>query len=294
MQVGPSSSRRGLLLLLTIAAIVVAMPGIANALPGSMHSPLIKFERDTLGGKPNPFTSADSSIAHFTDSIGQGLTVFDGEPGFDGHGLFVLPDDVGRLVIRFDVPIKKIRLAFGNDDDAVANPGDVAILTAWRGLMMVDSATVEMNVNDFPDQAIGFGGTPFRRVELVYSRGNTPLGLTEGVDNIRISPVCTIRGTNRGDRLRGNLQSNSICGFDGMDRINARGKNDFVHGGAGKDRVKGGPGSDTLMGGSGGDVIRARDGVDGNDTVYGGGGNDICFLDALDNQLGCEDVVLPV
>ena len=32
----------------------------------------------------------------------------------------------------------------------------------------------------------------------------------------------------------------------------------------------------------------------GTDTVYGGGGNDTCYLDAGDNRLGCEDVILPV
>ena len=77
---------------------------------------------------------------------------------------------------------------------------------------VVDSATVEMNVNDLPDQVIGFGGTPFRRLELVYSRGDTPLALTEGVDDIRISPVCTIKGTMGTSQPRRNAKSNSICG----------------------------------------------------------------------------------
>ena len=294
MQAGRRPTRRGLLLLLPIAAIVVAMPGIANALPGSVQSPLIQFERDAEGVKTNPFTSADSSIVHFTDSIGDGLNVFNGEPGFDGHGLFVLPDDEGRLVIEFDVPIKKIRLAFGNDDNGVADPGDVAILTAWRGATMVDSATVEMNVNDLPDQVIGVSGTTFRRVELVYSRGDTPLTLTEGVDDIRVAPVCTIKGTNSRDRIEGTAKSNSICGFEGKDRINAKNNNDFAHGGGGADRIKGGSGGDTLLGGNGGDVLRAQDGVAGNDTIYGGDGNDTCYVDTDDFYLSCEEVFVSI
>ena len=283
------------LALIPLVAVLLVLPGVAQALPSSVKSPSINFDRDTDAPKPNGFASADNSITHFSDSVGEGLQIYDGEPGFDGHGLFVLPDDVGRLIIEFNVPIKKVSLAFGNDDNAVADPGDVAVLTAWRGATMVDSATVEMNVNDLPDQVIGFGGTPFRRLELVYSRGDTPLALTEGVDDIRISPVCTIKGTNGNDRnLDGNAKSNSICGFEGNDRIKAQGKNDFAHGGGGRDLVQGGPGDDTLLGGSGSDVIRAQDGIDGNDTVYGGGGNDVCYIDALDNQLGCEEVIVPV
>jgi Ca2+-binding RTX toxin-like protein len=283
------------LALISLVAVLLVLPGVAQALPSSVKAPPVNFERDTDAPKPNGFTSADNSITHFDDSIGEGLQIYDGEPGFDGHGLFVLPDDAGRLIIKFDVPIKKISLAFGNDDNAVADPGDVAILTAWKGATLANSATVVMNVNDLPDQLIGFSGTSFRRVELVYARGDTPLGLTEGVDDIRVSPVCTIKGTNGNDRsLNGNAKSNSICGFEGNDRIKAQGKNDFAHGGGGGDRIKGGPGDDTLLGGSGGDVIRAQDGVDGNDTVYGGGGDDTCYLDALDNQVGCEEVILPV
>lgn len=281
------------LALVPLAALLLGLPGVAHALPSSVKAPPVNFERDATGVKPNGFTSADNSVAHFEDSLGTDLQVYDASPESDALGLGTFGDDESRLIIRFDVPIKKLSLVFGNDDPSVTEPGDVAILQVFKGAM-VDSASVVVNENDAGDQTIAVQGTTFRRAEFFYARGETPINLIEVVDDIRISPACTIRGTNGRDRIGGDAKANAICGFDGNDRINGRGKNDFAHGGGGADRIKGGADNDTLLGGSGGDVIRAQDGVDGNDTVYGGGGNDTCYLDTGDNQLGCEDVILPV
>ncbi len=276
-------------------AVLLMLPSIASAFPGSVKSPVINFGRDDTGNKPNGFTSADNSIAHFSDSLGANLQVYDATPESDGLGLGTFSDDESRLIIAFDVPIKKISLVFGNDHPSVIEPGDVGRLEVYRGGTMVDSAEVEANDNDAGDQTIGVQGVTFKRAEYYFARGDAPLDLIEVVDDIRISPVCAIKGTKGNDRnLDGNAKSNSICGFEGNDRINTRGKNDFAHGGGGADRVKGGPGDDTLLGGSGADVIRAQDGIDGNDTVYGGGGYDVCYIDALDNQLGCEEVIVSV
>ncbi|HET6713958.1 MAG TPA: hypothetical protein VFI59_09635 [Actinomycetota bacterium] len=291
-RIRPKSTPR--LVLIPLVAVLLVLPGVAQALPSSVKAPPLNFERDTSGAKSNGFTSIDSSIAHFSDSVGEGLQVYGAIPEVIGQGLAVQPDDGSRLIISFDVPIKKISITFGNDDPSVVQAGDVAALSAFKGAVEVDSASVEMNANDLPDQTIGVAGTAFRRVELVFARAGVPLNLIETVDDIRVSPACRIKGTNERDRIVGSAKANSICGFEGNDRIKAQGKNDFVHGGGGRDRIIGGPDNDTLLGGSGGDVIRAQDGGDGNDTVFGGGGNDTCYLDTLDNQLGCEDVILPV
>jgi len=274
--------------------LTLILPSMAHALPSSVKAPRVTFERDSTGGKPNGFTSADSSIAHFSDSSGENMNVADTSPETIGQGLRIFGDDDSRLIINFDVPIKKLSLVFGNDDPGFTQAGDVALLNVYRGGVLVDSTSVVMNRNDEADQTIGVAGGKFKRAELVYARGETPIDLIEIVDNIRFSPVCTIKGTNSRDRLDGNAKKNSICGFEGNDRINARGKNDFAHGGGGKDRVKGGPGDDTLLGGSGPDVIRAQDGIEGNDTVYGGGGNDTCYVDANDYYLSCEEVFVAV
>ena len=282
------------LALFPLVALLLGLSSVAQALPSSVKAPPVNFERDSTGNKPNGFTSADNSIAHFSDSLGADLDVYDATPESDGLGLGTFSDDESRLIITFNVPIKKISLVFGNDHPSVIEPGDVGRLEVFKGGTMVDSASVVANDNDAGDQTIGVQGTTFKRAEYYFARGGAPLDLIEVVDDIRVSPACTIRGTNSRDRIGGNAKSNSICGFEGNDRISARGKNDFAHGGGGKDRVKGGPGGDTLLGGSGGDVIRAQDGVEGNDTVYGGDGHDICYIDAMDNQLGCEDVIVPL
>lgn len=282
------------LALIPLVGVLLSLSGVAYALPSSVKAPPVEFERDTPGAVPNGFTSADSSIAHFTDSSGANLNIANTEPETIGYGLRIFGDDDSRLIIDFDVPIKKISIVFGNDDPGFTLDGDVALLSAYKGAVEVDSVSLVMNRNDEADQTIGVAGATFRRVELVYARGETPINLIEIVDNVRVSPACTIKGTNERDRITGSAKANSICGFEGNDRIRAQGKNDFAHGGGGSDRVSGGPDNDTLLGGSGGDVIRAQDGINGNDTVYGGGGNDTCYLDVGDYQLGCEDVILPV
>ena len=305
--------RFGLSLALTpLVALLLGLTSVAQALPSSVKAPSINFERDASGGKLNGFTSVDSSIVHFADSRGDRgqpgwvrpvavrangsalIDVVDATPESDGQGLATPTDDASALIINFDVPIKKLSLVFGNDDPSVTEPGDVAILQVFNGAAMVDSASVVVNENDAGDQTIAVQGTTFRNAAFFYARGETPIDLIEVVDNIRVSPACTIRGTNGRDRIGGDAKANSICGFDGNDRMNARGNNDFAHGGGGADRIKGGADNDTLLGGSGDDVIRAQDGVDGNDTVYGGGGSDTCYLDVGDFQLGCEDVIVPV
>jgi Ca2+-binding RTX toxin-like protein len=270
--------------------LVLALPSIAQALPSSVKSPLIKFERDPVSSPPNGFASADSSVTHFTDSLGDGLRLFDFEGNQSiGRGLGVDGDDTSKLIINFDMLIKKLSMVFGND------PAGDAVLEVFRGGLLVDSNSVAMNGDDVANQTVAVKGTTFKRAEFYYASGGVPLDWTEIVDTIRVSPVCKIKGTNGKDRpLNGNAKSNSICSFEGNDRIDARGKNDFAHGGGGTGRVKGGPGNDTLLGGSGRDVIRAQDGVEGNDTVYGGGGHDVCFVDAGDNYRGCEEVAVAV
>ncbi|PON19292.1 hypothetical protein C2W62_03610 [Candidatus Entotheonella serta] len=83
-----------------------------------------------------------------------------------------------------------------------------------------------------------------------------------------------IRGTNRGDNLRGTLGDDIICGFGGDDRLFGRGGNDCIAGGPGDDELFGRSGHDTLLGGSGNDELFGRS---GHDTLLGGSGNDELF-----------------
>ena len=75
-------------------------------------------------------------------------------------------------------------------------------------------------------------------------------------------PECTIRGTNRADRLRGTPGDDVICGLGGSDRIKGLGGDDIIRGGTGKDRLHGGAGDDLLDGGAGRDRLNGGAGLD--------------------------------
>jgi len=288
--------RRSALLVVSVlvSLAVLVLAGPAGAVPIAVKAPQIGFGRDETGGKPNGFTSADNSATHFSDSIGEDLDVYNASPEAKGKGLGVFDDDNSELVMTFDVPMRRISLLFGNDDPTVVQDGDRAGLEVFRNGNTVGSAFVETNNNDLGDQRIGIKGVTFREARFVYLRGDTALDLIEVVDNIRLSPRCTIVGDGGPNTLVGSSSANVLCGFKGNDRLRARGGNDFVDAGAGNDRLRGGPGGDTLVGGAGNDVIRAVDGSN-TDTVYGGPGNDTCYVDQTDDATkGCEEVIFPI
>jgi len=287
------TSRRGALrrTLLVVPMFVLGAAGVAIASPTSVKSPHIDFEREPLGAVPNGFTTADNTIAHFSDSLGSNLSVLSNNPETIGQGLAETQADASAIVIDFDVPVSGLAFAFGNDDPNDTEAGDVAILNLYRGGDLVDAASIVLNRNDAADQTIGVSGTTFRRAEFYYARAGVAIDASETVDNVQIWPRCVTSGTSRRDRLVGDSESNSLCGFAGNDRILARGDIDFVQGGDGRDLIRGGSGRDTLMGGRGGDTLRADDGAN-DDTVYGGRGIDVCYVDAGDHTRGCNEVLV--
>jgi RTX calcium-binding nonapeptide repeat (4 copies) len=264
----------------------------ALALPTSVNAPIINFERDSIGQKPDGFTSADNSVTHFSDSIGEDLDVDVAGSESIGQGLRVLLDDESALVMAFDVRMRRIRLIFGNDDPSVCETGDVGLLTVFRGSSEVGSSSTVMNCNDAADQSVAVGDVAFRRAEFVYAEGTTPIDLIEAVDNIQLSPKCTIRGDNGPNRLGGNAEANSICGFGGDDGIiRARRGNDFIHAGRGNDFAHGGLGADTVVGAAGADTLVVADSGE-SDTIYGGAGKDTCIIDPADTHSGCEKLTI--
>jgi Ca2+-binding RTX toxin-like protein len=285
---------RRIILSSLVAALAwsVLSSGPALALPISVGAPTITFTRDSEGFKDDGFTSAHNTVTHFSDSMGEDLFVGDFGHQSIGEAIRSGDDDPSRLVMAFDVPMRRIRLAFGNDDDGFSDPGDVGLLTVYRGGSRVGRSSTRMNRNDEMDQTVAVGGVTFRRAEFVYADGTTPINLEEIVDNIQLSPVCTIAGNDQRNRLDGNANANSICGFGKRDRISARGGNDFIHAGAGNDFARGGLGADTVVGGDGGDRLEVADGGV-SDAVYGGGGNDTCVIDPADEHFGCENLVMP-
>jgi hypothetical protein len=126
-----------------------------------------------------------------------------------------------------------------------------------------------------------------------------------------------LKGTKRGDRILGRGGDDLIKGKKGRDRLFGNGGNDTLLGGKGKDKLRGGPGGDVISGGRGPDriiggagenQINMVDGVEqgspGNDVINArngkpdeidcGAGFDTVYVDrAEDGVYDCEKVVTP-
>lgn len=170
-----------------VVGLLLAVPAVAPL----QAQILIDFESDTTGAKPNGFTSVDSSLVHFSDSIGADLDVENVEPETIGQGLRVFSDDPSRLLMTFDVPMRAISLVFGNDDPCCSNEGDVGLLRVFDGTDVVSQTTVAMNRNDIADQTISITTDParcFDNAEFYYAdSGGDPIDLIEVVDNIELT-----------------------------------------------------------------------------------------------------------
>lgn len=180
---------------------------------GGFAQTTIDFEEESVGGKPNGYTTADSAIAHFSDSMGANLDVATTSEAV-GKGLRVFGDDASYLIIDFDVPQTSISLLFGNDDACCSNAGDEAVLTLYDGLTQVGQEIVVMNRNDLPDQTISYSGAAFDRATFFFDV--TTSGLIEIVDNITFNndavaaPDITGTKTAAGDFLPGSTITYTI------------------------------------------------------------------------------------
>ena len=306
MAIGLSRTATAVPLVLAAALLLPAAASAASSLDeygsaavspaaGAVAPNVIDFESDAPGGKADPFTSASNPTVHFQDTLGDNLQILGPVLETIGRGLMVGNDDASALVVRLDVPTKRVSITFGNDDPGFSQAGDQATLKVFRFGKLIATERVEMNRNDLPDQVIRYrGSAPIDRVSLVYDRGGAPINLIEVVDDVTLAQVCQIRGNNSPNKLAGSDTANGICGFGGADRLLGRLGNDVLDGGTGNDRLNGGPGNDLVKGGVGDDILRTADGVAGNDTAFGGPGNDVCIVDVGDTVFSCEDVVNPV
>lgn len=178
----PSSIRSRATLVATVFAAALWVTGVGEA-----QAQVITFTGDTTGAQANGFTSVDSAVAHFTDSIGANLQVTDFGSQSNGNALGVFSDDPSVLIINFDVPMSSITLSFGNDDACCSSAGDVAQLTVFNGGVQVGQAQVVMNRNDLMDQTITVSGVTFNEARFAYaSPGGAPINLIEIVDDITL------------------------------------------------------------------------------------------------------------
>jgi Ca2+-binding RTX toxin-like protein len=108
-----------------------------------------------------------------------------------------------------------------------------------------------------------------------------------------------IKGKKGRDRLSGNAGDDTLVGGKGRDKLRAGPGKDILSGGPGNDRMVGGPGENQLnmrdgveQGSPGNDVINARNGE--RDEIDCGDGYDTVYVDrAEDGVYGCERLVTP-
>jgi Ca2+-binding RTX toxin-like protein len=222
---------------LSVAALAVAgttthasadVSRLAALAPGAAAIE-IDFSEETLGFKPDGFTTVDSPHVSFSSTNGD-LYVGD---WFQGNGQSILAFDAGGtggLEIRTSTPTNSISVAFGNDDPAYAGAGSKAVMTLFRNGTEVAEKSVVMNLNEVADQVITQEKGPiFNRAVIVYvNAADDPVNAGRGLDTV-------FGGTGR----------DIVLGSTGADNLNGSEGRDFLNGGAGTDRCNGGPDRDT-------------------------------------------------
>jgi hypothetical protein len=181
--------------------------GLVGLFIGSpAHAVLITvdFEADTPEVVANGFTSSGAPGVSFSDEFGSDLEI--GNFGTLSNGSQALangtPFDASFLLIDFDFLADFLSLDFGNDDPFLTNPGDMAVLRVFLGATQVGQAVLGLNRNELMDQTIAIGSLggalQFDSASFAFTNsalspitggGSAGFGLTEIVDNIRVSTV---------------------------------------------------------------------------------------------------------
>lgn len=181
----------GGLLFASLVSILLAQPVASGA--------LITFESDAIGAKANGFASVESAEVVFNDTVGAGLMVNTFGTQSHGKALRVATDSDGSLLeMVFGGPTTDLSLAFGNDDPAYTNVGDLANLRLYNGATQVGQVTVVLNRDDQMNQTISSGPLVFNRATFAYTTpagspftggGLKAVGCLEIVDDISFTSI---------------------------------------------------------------------------------------------------------
>jgi len=250
--------------LLAASAAGAALALSASAAFAAPPEPfVIDFEDGQGGSVANGYSVPGHPEVTFYDTQDANLMLYAGSEAI-GTGLLALSDDTSAIEIRLERPTSKLSLTFGNDNPGIIDTDDYAQLTVYRGENSVGQVLVHPNVNEQPDQRIAFAGKLFDRAVFQYvDQDQQPINLIEVIDDVRVSPLCTLVGNGKKKKLTGTAGDDVICGSGIKEEINGLGGDDLIYGANGADVIKGGKGSDKLIGGR------------GNDTLIGGAGDDI-------------------
>ena len=201
-----------------VTAAVLAFAGGGLASPGAASAatltPLVVgFTGDTSGARPNGFSSVGVPQIAFSRHGRVGLSVSDFGAGSHGNALAV-SGAASALEIRLAAPTNALSLAFGNDDPAVSDTSDVAVLTLFNGLTRVGENRVNLNAHGTMDETINATGEAlFDRATFQYVDAmGLPKNLAEVVDDVTIDALCTISGTTGDDTLVGTSANDGSAG----------------------------------------------------------------------------------
>jgi len=185
---GPVFSR----VLVLVRGVGLILIALAVGAAGASAAPiLVTFDSDTLSlPRDNGFTSSDSALIHFSDTVGADLFVVNYPIETAGsNGLAVLRHrDDSALLMEFDFRAVALSIDLGNDNPDFSQAGDAAVLTVFLGGSQVGQVSLALNRNSAMDQTILFEGTRFDSATLKYDV-NPALGLTEVVDNVLATPI---------------------------------------------------------------------------------------------------------
>ncbi|HEY9691409.1 MAG TPA: putative Ig domain-containing protein [Oculatellaceae cyanobacterium] len=160
------------------------------------------------------------------------------------------------------------KLIGDNNDNVIYGGGGNDTITGGGGSDTIDGG-VGTNTANYLTSTTG-----------VFVDLMTGMGYIGDAENDILTNIQNLRGSNYGDVLIGDNNTNYLYGEAGKDIISGAGGTDYLYGGIDDDIINGGTGNDSLYGEAGNDTIN---GDDGNDILTGGSGADV-----LDGGIGTD------
>ena len=167
----------------------VTMLCTAVALPISANAATVDFTSAPTGA-----LAEGSNVGGivFSSALGSGLDINNYGVQSNGNGLAAFNDSNGNFIKgAIAGGASFISLAFGNDDPAFSNVGDLATLRLYNGATLVAMVTTLLNRDDVMNQTISYTGA-FDNFSFAYTDaagnpftggGNANTGLIEIIDD---------------------------------------------------------------------------------------------------------------
>ena len=181
-----------------------------------------------------------------------------------GNGADTFIYSGGKDVIT-DYVSGKDKISLGADISSTAFSGKDVVLTIDKNNILTIKGVRYKELTLIDARSKELVTTP----DIVYLTNNnkTPHVMGNDYDYVDASA----RTKNKGIKITGNANNNTILGGAGKDSIYGTKGNDYIDGGGNHDKLYGGEGDDEINGGTANDLL---DGGDGDDTLWGGIGND--------------------